>query len=955
MKQRVLISCSISLLASAISFGLSSAHASDAAKTGVSAVGAVQDQPATKSDSATRQRPKPKRSSAAQAEADRKAAVNLAGISVIGQLASLRRAQEIKRDANGIVDSVSAEEAGKFPDQNVADALQRVAGVSVDRGGGESNQITVRGFGPTFVNVLLNGRTLASSATNRAFNFDVMPSSIISSAVVHKTASAELQEGGIGGTVNIITARPFDFTGLHATATAAGVYDNLGGSGSSNSATPKFSALVGNTNADHTFGWLASVMYYKRDHSEQLVDTSGWIPNINYSYINPAYTNVSIPQTLQGEALNETRTRRSFNGAIDWIPVEHLTVKLDSFLSNYKVDSKYNAFGLYASPSDVQSIKTDQNGTALNYTRFNTGVLSNDYIIDSKPQNEFNTQTGLNVAYDITNGSRLSFDSSYSKAWNKQSRNGYFSVVGARNFGVNPVFTNNGSNKLPSTTGIISSTGDSDLRAHYFEVGGQSPDVSDKVIQNRLHLTTDFTSGILSSVDFGIEHTDKKKAQSNYYTPNAVGCSEYCGYNARIPADAIGTYVFNAGSLVDGVSPGFPTQWLGYDQNKLLAYLGSPAAYNQLPNPAAYQAALAANGGGFAARLDPNSVSQVLEHTSSAYGEARFDGDWDDRSWSANVGVRYSKTDTKSIAFSVPIISIFVNPSDPTNAIPTYGPLAPVQATGRYSEWLPSADFKINVLQNVIFRLAASKTMTSPDLSNLSAASNYNFRPENQTVNRGNANLLPYISTNYDTSIEWYINDDSYVALDGFDKRVKNFTTLITRPTNILGFPFLLTEPVNLNSATIKGGEFTFNYQFHQLPAPFDGFGTAFNYTYVSSSASVPGSGTGQQKFAVPGIGNSSNLSVFYQRDSVQARIAYNWRAKYLSTIAGDQSQPTTVKPYGEVDLSASYIINPHVSVFADATNVFNQKIFRYQVYANRPSYAEKDGRTFVVGVRASL
>lgn len=953
MKHQILVTCTVTLLASAISACLSPVHAADASGAGASFA-------ATAKQAGTTSQQKPSQAASAtdaqtqaSAKPDKKQTVNLTGISVIGQLASLRRAQAIKRDSSGIVDSVSAEEAGKFPDQNVADALQRVPGVSVDRSGGESNQITVRGFGPTFVKVLLNGRSLASSATNRAFNFDVMPSSIISTAVVNKTASAKLPEGGIGGTVNIVTARPFDFTGFHATSTLAGVYDDLGGGNTSNKATPKFSALIGNTNADDTFGWLASVMYYKRDHTGQSVNTSGWIPGLNYSNIDPSYTHISIPQSLQGNVLNETRTRRSFNGSIDWKPFDKLTVKVDTFLSNYKVDSKYHAFGLYANASDIKSLTADQNGTALSYTRFDTGALSNDYIMESNPVNEYNTQTGVNLAYAFTNDTTLSLDSSFSKAWNKQSANGYFTVLGTRNIGVNPVFTNNGASKLPSTTGIISSTDATDLRAHYFGLGGQSPDVSDRVVQNRLHLTTSFGGGALTQLDFGLEHSEDQKSQSYTYTPNAVGCSEYCGYVAHVPADAVGAAVFNAGSLVDGVSPGFPHQWIGYDVNKMLTYLASPAAYNQLPNPDAYKAALAANGG-FTPRLDPNSYSKVSEINNSAYGEASFAGYMDNKPWSVNVGLRYARTRTKSAAFSVPILAITVNPLDTSNAIPTYGPLSPVQAKGSYSEWLPSADFKINLRDNLIFRVAASKTMTRPDLSNLSAAYNYNFRPQNQTVNTGNTNLQPYVSTNFDASLEWYINNDSYIALDGFDKKVKNFTTLVTTPTDILGFPFLLTRPVNLNAATIKGAEFTFNYQFHQLPAPFDGLGTAFNYTYVSSSTSVSGD-TSNSKFAVPGIGNSSNFSLYYQRGKVQTRIAYNWRAKYLSTIAGDQSQPTTVKPYGEVDFSASYNFNRHVSMFVDATNLFNQTIFRYQVYPNRPSYAEKDGRTFMVGVRASL
>ena len=359
---------------------------------------------------------------------DGKDVQNLNGVSVTGQLASIRRAQAIKQDATSVVDAVSAEEAGKFPDPNVADALQRVPGVAVDRSGGESSRITVRGFGPDFVNVLLNGRTMATDATDRAFNFDVLPSQLISTAEVRKTATADIAEGGIGGTVNIITARPLDTKGFHAAASVAGVNDNLSSS-IKGGFTPRMSALMSNTNADGTFGWLIAGMYDKRDHREQTMNTSGWITGLNYSQINPAYTNIALPQTLSGSDYVQTRTRRGISGAIDWKPLENLTVKFDTMISNYKIDSKYHAFGSYMNTADVQSLTADGNGTALSYVRGNTGVLANDYIEESNPRNAYNEQTGLNLAWQIDNSTVLDWDTAVSRAWNKESANGYFMQV----------------------------------------------------------------------------------------------------------------------------------------------------------------------------------------------------------------------------------------------------------------------------------------------------------------------------------------------------------------------------------------------------------------------------------------------------------------------------------------------------------------------------------------------
>jgi iron complex outermembrane receptor protein len=929
----------VAVMSAACAFGYSTAHAQDASAAPAAGTAA----PASGAQDAS------------GTGADGKKVTDLNTVQVTGQIGSLFRSQATKQDANGIVDSVSAEEAGKFPDQNVADALQRVPGVSVNRAGGESNQITVRGFGPTFVNVLLNGRTMATASTDRAFDFDVLPSEVIQQAVVQKTSSADLQAGGIGGTVNVITSRPLDFSGWHMAGSAAGVNDNIGG-GLSSKTTPKVSGLIGNTNADHTFGWIASAVYYKRDHDEQSLDTTGWLTNQNFSRINPSLTNVALPQTLQGQVTDETRTRTSVNGAVDWIPFDGLTVKLDGLVSQYKIDSKYNAFGLYTNNDAIQSLSVDGNNTAQHYQQNANGGMSNDYAEESNPRKAMNETFGANIAYKINDSTTIDWDTAVSRAWNKQSQNGYFVVLGTRNIGVNPEWTNNGANNMPSWSGFLPTTDTSTLHAHVTNEGTQSPNVSDDIFQNRLHLSKTFLDGTLSQLDFGLEDSTDAKTQVTYNTPNSFGCSEYCGYVATVPADAVGAYIYNPGSLVKGASPGFPQQWVGYDVNKLFAYLATPAAYNQLPNPAAFKAALDANGGSFTARPDPTTYSRIREHIESAYGQANLQGDWGTMPWNLQLGVRYTKTKTISSAYSSPILGIAVNPNDPTNAIPTYGVLQPISEKGNYSNWLPSMNFKLNLRDDLIFRFAASKTLTRPDLDNLSAAESYNFRPENQTTSKGNAGLMPYTSKNLDTGLEWYFSDTSYIALDGFYKKVSNFSTLITTETSILGFPFQLTEPVNLNTAVIKGAEFTFNYQFKSLPAPFDGLGVATNYTYVTSDASIsPDKIASAGKFAVPGIGNSANGTVYYQKGPWEVRLAYNWRAQYLASIAGGQSQPTTVKAYGQLDFSADYKINDHVSVFLDETNLTNETISQYQVFLDRESYAEDDGRTVFAGIRASL
>jgi TonB-dependent receptor len=895
--------------------------------------------------------------------ANDKKVTNLNAVTVTGQLAAIRRAQSIKQDAVSVVDSISAEEAGKFPDPNVADALQRVPGVSVNRSGGESSQIAIRGFGPDFVAVTINGRQMATASGTRAFDFAVLPSDIISVAQVSKTSSADIPEVDIGGVVDIQTARPLDFHGFHATGSIAGVNSNLTGSWSGKT-TPKVAGLAGWTNSDNTFGFLASVQYYKRDDIQINTQANSWYANQNISQqsglSNPNYTNVAIPETLANNVINEERTRKSFTGAIDWHPIDQLTVKFDTLYAGYRIDPLEHEFGEYGNAGDIQSLTTDANNTVLNYVRKNTGVMANDYVVSYNPSDEIMLQNGLNVAFNIDPSATISLDVSHSKAWNKQSPYGYFTVIGARNVGVNPTWTNNGTDEPPSYTNIISTTNLNDLYAHCCNEGGQSNNVTEGITQYQLNFSKTFDSGILSNLEFGVQEDRDYNKSVQVVTPQGIMCNAYCGYAVSVPAGAVGAYVYTPPPPISGVSqPGLPSQWIQYNPLQYMAWLTTPAAYNQLtPDKRAALLAALAQYGSFGPQVNPGSFNEVQENEKAAFAKAVFEGTMWEKPWSLDVGVRYMDVSSESQAIFQKPISYYVDPNDSSASQVAYGPLQPQSATGGYHKWLPSMNFKLNLLDNLIYRFALSKTLTPPQLSNLYYNQSFGTRPESLTITQGNPNLQPYTSINYDTGLEWYINDASYLAIETFYKKVANFSTLVSTPVQFLGQTWSLNEPINLNSAKIYGEELTFNYQFtHVLPAPFDGLGMAFNYTHVQSSANLnPGTIAASGKFAVPGIGDSANLSGYYEKGRWQVRLAYNWRGKYLESISyGSGAQPATRTSYGELDLSASYKLSNHVSLFVSGTNLTQSHLYDYSVYPNRFLYAEADGTVYTVGVRGTF
>src|SRR5687768_5192672 len=267
---------------------------------------------------------------------------------VTGTRASLSRALDLKKEVLGVVDSIAAEDIGKFPDQNVAESLQRIAGVSIDRTAGEGRFVTVRGFGPEFNNVLFNGRLLATENDGREFSFDILAPELISSAEVYKSSSAEFQEGGIGSTIQLRTARPLDFQGFHAAGSAAAKYD-----GGSEETTPTMSGLISMTNESNTFGALASVVYDERKARLERFSTDGWVTRQNLDFDRNGTTdlaNVAITRSYNQVVDRSTRERMGATLSFDWLATDALKFKLDTLYTTYEIENRNNVLAYFSDP-----------------------------------------------------------------------------------------------------------------------------------------------------------------------------------------------------------------------------------------------------------------------------------------------------------------------------------------------------------------------------------------------------------------------------------------------------------------------------------------------------------------------------------------------------------------------------------------------------------------------------
>ncbi|MBL4764649.1 MAG: TonB-dependent receptor [Colwellia sp.] len=867
-------------------------------------------------------------------------------IEVTGTRGSLTRALFTKRQTIGVVDSISAESLGQFPDQNVAESLQRISGVSIDRSGGEGQSITVRGLGPEFNTVLLNGRLLATDNPGREFSFDILPSELISGADVYKSSAANFQEGGIGSTVIIRTARPTDRAGFIAAGNIGGKYDS--GSGET---SPTASLLLSNSNDKQTFGTSLSFVYDKRETQIQRYSSSGWLVNKSLDFDKdgtPELTGVAVPRSFNQEVDKSSRERIGGTAALDWKISEDLMLTFDGLYTQYEVDSQINTLAYFTDESDIIDARVSENNTVTWFKRGDTGSLATDWVVNSQPRSSKTMQLGTNVEWFINDATRITTDLSYSKATG-DDRGSPFFVLGSRNTGLNPIWDHSSGTQTPIISGVIAPTDNSDLRGHFGHKRGNK--IDDAIMQLSIDVSTSFFGGNLNSIDYGLQFTDREKENTRYATPGALDCF-YCGYFATVPSSVTENFTTDS-FLGEGQ---LANTWLTYDPDALIAYYNTDSAITQkgdLDKENAYRAALASNNGDWRGELKPGASSVVNEKNWAAYVQANWEGELNDMEWDLIAGVRYVATEVTATGHSVQLLELQANAGDATSLTPVFSDILPIEETTSYDYFLPSATFRLDINDSLVTRLAGSRTLTRPTLTNLSTARSWGIRPPSSfTVSGGNPQLKPYLSWNFDLGLDYFINDVSYASVATYYKSIDNFVSLVTQPVDILGKTFQDTRPTNAENAKIYGIEASFQYTFDFLPAPWNGTGFSANYTKVESSVKFDPT-LSTQVFNVEGLSDSANLVAFFETESFNIRAAYNWRDTFLLKTFGGEGQPETVDSYGQIDLSTSYQVSKEISAYIDVSNLTNELQSVYQAYSDRVFSVEDTGRRITFGVRA--
>ncbi|MDR7156192.1 TonB-dependent receptor [Sphingobium xenophagum] len=916
-------------------------------------------------------------------EADQASVTNTtseADIIVTGIRGSLQRNLDIKRNASGVVDVISSEDIGKFPDSNVAASLQRLPGVSIQRSGarGEPQGISVRGFGGDFNETLIDGRRLSTASGGRSVDFTTVGADFVGQLAVYKTPEVSLSSSSIGATLDISYPKPFDKMGTRMAFTAAGsVQDEAG------KLTPTVGGLFSTTFADDTMGILVNAVYTRRDTQANRVYVSGWQGGLfRECQLTAACTDaqLAVPgdipgwyQQQYGADQRYTKDER-IDGriAFQWQPSDNVLLTIDDNYSRQKVVTSIDGFGIWFNQGDMRNVELDGNGTAINFlqagspTDFTAGTDKN--ILETN-------QIGANLKWDATENLQIDADVSYSKS--RLNPDGHVSSEGAdigyggllgTTLGVR--VTGNSNKTFPELT-TYGPAGNQALWTDQAILGSHvtvrmAQKNSDEIKQFRLGATwkqDDLT------IKLGARYMEDEFSLENRNTFANNYWQAYAGYGAPsgrtsgvpIPASLIqGT--INTKGWIPGFSGNLPPVLLNYDARSYSKYL---EGLWQGPNTPGYNQGCCENfNGTIDLALDPGSVQNILEKSWSAWVSVNFNTEIAGMPFRFNAGAREEITKVISTGIGRVPTSIVGSAADPTLLTVNFSDSQAVTASSSYSYFLPALDMKLELTDNLHLRFDASRTLTRPRLDYLGPVLNVGAgqRVGALTATGNNPFLKPYLADNFDLGLEWYYQRNSYAAVNLFLKDVSNFIVAGTQRQTInnvidptTGQPAIFTVSARVNGpeATVKGVEFAWQHVFGD-----SGFGFNANATFVETNKPYDRTDLSQSGFAVTGLANSANLVAFYDKNGFEFRTAVNWRDKYLLQFGQAQNnsafgaEPTFVNSALQIDLSTNIRLNDQFSVFGEALNITNETYSTHGRYSNQLLDVYGYGRRFTAGVR---
>jgi len=936
-------------------------------------------------------------------------------VTVTGIRASLESALNAKRQDKGIVDVVKAEDMGKFPDTNLAESLQRIPGVVIDRDAGEGRNITVRGLGGDFARTRINGiealattgGTDSSGGANRtrAFDFNVFAADLFNSLTVRKSSSADVDEGSLGATIDLQTARPFDLKKFAAAVSLKGTYNQLSGT-----KTPKAAFLVSNTFADRKIGVLLSGAYSQRKVYEEGFSTvrwdngpssGGWCSPVGVTPLNPTTggancgtAGATVPATTVPARLPNTpeylaaynaassatnfhprlprygrlthdQSRLGLTGSIQVRPsdttlatFDMLYSKLDATRQEDFLEAISFSRALTAGGKQQTSVLAAEYNAAgqMVYGKFNGVDIRSESRFD-KLSTEF-TQPTLTIEQEIGESIKLTLRGGTAKS----------------RFN-NPIQTTT-TLDAPNVNGYVFDARGND-RAPLLTYGTLNPTVSSGGFQIYgvpvgATSITNFTpseirirpNGVTNKQDVATADVAWEVIPDALTLKGGVSYKKFSftSYDIRRTVETMNTLPANVlpNSLVTTLSgfgkgqdlpAGSVTSWVIPNLNAIAdAYdiycncLKTGAA----GGPGDYRLTSITNGsarGGNRAITETDTGSWLMADFETRLGGMAVRG---------NAGARYVKTDIVASGYLAT------------------GGGSLVTAEKTYKDVLPSANVAVNLTKDLIVRAAAAKVMSRPPLQNLNPGGTLSTTGT-LSYTGGNPALDPFRATTLDANVEWYHSKNGFVGLGLFQKKIKSYVLTQGRniPYNQTGLPmsllpsnfngeeiFTVSAPVNTQGGKLSGFEINVQQPFSFLPSWGQNFGVLANYTQVKSKMDYVLSTALNSPTVREDLVNLSprswNLSVYYDDGTFSGRVSGSARSAFLTTIPAGNNQDVAGKNKTfNVDLSMSYKLNKQLELTFEATNLTNQPNDQFISRAmDNVVVNNYTGREFIVGGR---
>ncbi|WP_111642870.1 TonB-dependent receptor [Marinimicrobium alkaliphilum] len=931
-------------------------------------------------------------------------------IQVTGFRASLNTALNQKRESTAAVDSIVSEDIGKFPDSNLAESMQRIPGVALARGdGGEGKNISVRGLGPEFTRVRINGMEGTSQTgssdiygagnAGRSFDFNVFPTEIFSELTVRKTPSANVEEGSLGATVDLRAPRPLSTEGdLTLTGTLRGVYNEVG-----DSVDPRFSGLIAKKFADDTFGVLASVAHSERN-----------IREVGYSAVNilPAYVNGGFcsplgytpqnpetnldrgtnavncstgnPRTGSTEAYELIQSRTGVSGnpgggvffpriprylnseqnaertggtlTFEWQPTEHTNVALDNLYSRYDVvrrDNYINALSfarninVHGQPMvSVRELEVDDNGSLI-YGVFDGVNLRSESLVD-RFTSTFQ-QTNLSISHRFNDDWEVNafLGRSESEFANPERLTVNLDSPNTSNY----VIDFRGGGNIPAMSYGIDVNDPTHFNHEPRQDGG--PEMGNYNTRNLTRTTVNTTAEVDLVWDFSHEFTFKfglQERESDYSTHSLAIADEFRGTPELPEGTSISDFTRTVQGVRNVLGDGTMGDYLGVDHERWKQAVG----YDDFTLCGAECGA---------------QSPAVNEKISSAYAMVEFT--FDDLRFPVrgDLGVRYVDTRQHSVGF-VP------------TAAPEDSPYSTVaqraDASRTYDDLLPSANVVVDLTSSLLARFSVAEVMSRPELGLLVPSGSMNAVTHTASV--GNPFLEPIRANTYDAALEWYFDEGALASVAYFEKDISTYIQSISSlvPYSELGLPetllegstaspddlFTVNRSTNTDGGRLNGVELNLQLPLTFLPDMWRDFGVLANYTHVTSKIdyvlqSEEGVPTLTTTNDLIGLSkNSASTTLYYENSAFSVRTTGSYRSGYLRSVpsGGNDSDVLGNKSTFFVDASASYHMTDSLKLIVEAQNLTNERNTLYiDSQRQDPLFETEIGRTFTVGISATF